>query len=49
MTLDRDLDLLMHVPFFEGISAEALKLIAFSSDPRDQARPEPGRCRAMPG
>ena len=37
MTLDRDIDLLTHVPFFEGIPADAMKLIAFSADPRDLA------------
>ena len=37
MSLDRDLDLLTHVPFFEGIPTEAMKLIAFSADPRDHA------------
>lgn len=35
MPLDRDLDLLSAVTFFEGIAPEALKLIAFSADPRD--------------
>lgn len=37
MALDRDLDLLTGVTFFEGISQEALKLIAFSADPREFA------------
>lgn len=40
MALDRDLELLTSVAFFEGISAEALKLIAFSADPRDFADKE---------
>lgn len=37
MSLDRDLDLISNVSFFAGIPAEALKLIAFSADPRDFA------------
>ena len=37
MSLERDIDLLMNVPFFDGIPAEAMKLIAFSADPRDFA------------
>jgi len=37
MALDRDLDLMSGVPFFEGLSTEALKLLAFSADPRDFA------------
>lgn len=40
MALDRDLELLSGVTFFEGISAEALKLLAFSADPRDFADKE---------
>ena len=35
MTLDRDIDLLKSIPFFEGIPAEPLKLIAFSADGRE--------------
>ena len=37
MTLERDIDLLKSVPFFEGIPAEPLKLIAFSADSREVA------------
>jgi CRP-like cAMP-binding protein len=37
MSLERDIDLLRSVPFFEGIAPEALRLIAFSADPRDLA------------
>lgn len=37
MTLERDIDLLKRIPFFEGIAAEPLKLIAFSADGRDLA------------
>jgi CRP-like cAMP-binding protein len=40
MALDRDLELLSGVTFFEGIAPEALKLIAFSADPRDFADKE---------
>lgn len=40
MALDHDLELLTSVSFFEGISAEALKLIAFSADPREIADKE---------
>lgn len=40
MALDRDLELLSGVTFFEGISSEALKLLAFSADPRDFADKE---------
>lgn len=35
MTLERDIDLLKNVPFFDGIPAEHLKLIAFSADSRE--------------
>lgn len=35
MSLERDIELLTSVPFFEGISTEAMKLIAFSADPRE--------------
>jgi len=35
MTLERDIDLLKSVPFFDGIPAEPLKLIAFSADSRE--------------
>jgi len=34
MSLDADIDLLVNVPFFEGFSAEHLKLIAFSAESR---------------
>lgn len=37
MTLERDIDLLGHVPFFAGIPLEPLKLIAFSADSREFA------------
>lgn len=35
MTLERDIHLLENVPFFDGIPAEPLKLIAFSADSRE--------------
>ena len=35
MTLERDIELLKSVPFFAGIPAEPLKLIAFSADSRE--------------
>ena len=35
MTLERDIDLLKSVPFFDGIPPEPMKLIAFSADARD--------------
>ena len=35
MTLERDIALLKSVPFFEGIPAEPLKLLAFSADNRE--------------
>ena len=35
MSLERDIDLLKSVPFFDGIPAEPLKLIAFSADSRE--------------
>ncbi|TBW35813.1 Crp/Fnr family transcriptional regulator [Siculibacillus lacustris] len=35
MSLERDIDLLRNVPFFDGIPSEALRLLAFSADPRD--------------
>jgi CRP-like cAMP-binding protein len=34
MSLDADIDLLVHIPFFGGFSAEHLKLIAFSAESR---------------
>ncbi len=37
MTLERDIDLLKSVPFFAGIPAEPLKLIAFSAESREIA------------
>lgn len=37
MTLERDIDLLKSVPFFDGIPAEPLKLIAFSAESREVA------------
>lgn len=37
MTLERDIELLRAVPFFEGIPAEPLKLLAFSAEARDLA------------
>lgn len=37
MTLERDIDLLKSVPFFDGIPPEPLKLIAFSAESRDFA------------
>jgi len=37
MTLERDIDLLKNVPFFDGIPPEPMKLIAFSADARDYA------------
>ncbi|MCE1237794.1 MAG: cyclic nucleotide-binding domain-containing protein [Hyphomicrobiales bacterium] len=40
MPLDRDLEILSGVAFFEGVSQEALKLIAFSADQRDFADKE---------
>lgn len=40
MALDRDLELISAVPFFQGIGQEALKLLAFSADPRDYADKE---------
>lgn len=35
MTLERDIELLKSVPFFDGIPAEPLKLIAFSAESRE--------------
>lgn len=35
MTLERDIDLLKSVPFFDGVPPEPLKLIAFSADSRE--------------
>ena len=35
MTLERDIELLRSVPFFDGIAPEPLKLIAFSAESRD--------------
>ncbi|MER2604978.1 MAG: Crp/Fnr family transcriptional regulator [Siculibacillus sp.] len=37
MTLERDIDILTSIPFFEGIPMEPMKLLAFSADPRDFA------------
>ena len=37
MTLERDIDLLKSVPFFDGIPPEPMKLIAFSADSREFA------------
>ncbi|MDK9698470.1 MAG: cyclic nucleotide-binding domain-containing protein [Siculibacillus sp.] len=37
MSLERDIDLLKSVPFFDGIPAEPLKLLAFSADSREFA------------
>lgn len=35
MALDRDIRLLASVPFFQGIGPEAMKLLAFSAEPRE--------------
>lgn len=37
MTLEHDIDILGRVPFFSGLSAEPLKLLAFSADTLDLA------------
>jgi CRP-like cAMP-binding protein len=34
MSLDTDVDVLAHIPFFQGFSGEHLKLIAFSAESR---------------
>jgi CRP-like cAMP-binding protein len=34
MSLDADIDVLRHIPFFEGFSEEHLRLIAFSAESR---------------
>jgi len=34
MSLDSDIDVLRHIPFFEGFSSEHLRLIAFSAESR---------------
>ena len=37
MTLEGDIDILRRVPFFSGLPAEPLKLLAFSADARELA------------
>lgn len=35
MSLERDIDFFRNVPFFEGAPVDALRLLAFSADPRE--------------